>query len=91
MPQKRNRAKRVARPGRVKPLNAALAKMIRQFGELLETSVQAELRRIAHVMRTLAYIATLTANAANDSGNRSRQLRLLKKLGDQNPNRRAAQ
>ena len=51
----------------LKPLDAALAKAIQEIGSLIEaTSDTAELRRASRVLRNLAYIATLTANAHQD-------------------------
>ena len=58
--KKPSRAKRSA----AKQLKAALAMAIREIGALLETCPNpADLRHAARVLRSLAYIATLQANA----------------------------
>lgn len=50
-----------------KPLDAALASAIQEIGALIETNPDAaELRRASRVLRTLAYLATLRANARQD-------------------------
>jgi hypothetical protein len=60
----KNRAKGQAA---LKPLDAALASSIQEIGALIETNPDAaELRRASRVLRSLAYIATLRANAHQD-------------------------
>ena len=55
-----------ARPA-PKPLDAALASAIQELGALIEASPDAaELRRASRVLRSLAYIATLRANARQE-------------------------
>ena len=50
-----------------KPLHAALASAIQEIGALIEASPDTtELRRASRVLRNLAYIATLKANAQQD-------------------------
>jgi len=63
--KKANRREKAA--GLAKPLDAALASAIKEIGALIEASSDAaELRRASRVLRSLAYIATLTANAHHD-------------------------
>ena len=60
---KRTKPSRKERPA-AKQLEAALATAIREIGALLETcSNPADLRYASRILRSLAYIATLEANA----------------------------
>jgi hypothetical protein len=57
----KNRLKEHSAP---RPLHAALASAIQELGVLIETNPNtAELRQVSRVLRSLAYIATLVANA----------------------------
>ena len=59
---KRTKSSRANRPA--KQLETALAAAIREIGALVETCGDpAELRHASRVLRSLAYIATLQANA----------------------------
>ena len=54
---------RKTRPGS-KPLEAALVNAIQEIGALIETCANpSDLRQASRVLRSLAYIATLQANA----------------------------
>lgn len=78
MSQRKKASRRVRGETVSKALDAALASAIQEIGALIEASSDtAELRRASRVLRNLAYIATLTANARNNriSGSVSRAAR----------------
>jgi hypothetical protein len=67
MSQRTKKAKRSRGRSSKKQLEAALARAIREIGALLETSADpADLRHASRVLRSMAYIATLRANAYQD-------------------------
>ena len=64
MSQQSKPKKRARKLPTSKPLDVALASAIQEIGALIEASANTtDLRRAARVLRALAYIATLKANA----------------------------
>jgi hypothetical protein len=67
MSQQTKAKKRVKERLAPKPLDAALASAIQEIGAFIEASSDTtELRRASRVVRNLAYIAALKANAHQD-------------------------
>ena len=67
MSQPTKAKKRAGKQSKSKPLDAALARAVQEIGALIESnSDTTELRRASRVLRQLAYIATLTANARQE-------------------------